>query len=1564
MNRDASDSDNDFSGKTVAGDNYRDDVSSADSLPDALPDAPKDDDVVQVSATPDNTSSSNDITTSGDNMIDLFATPAAPKKVAVTPTPAAVPKPAAVAPIPVKQFVTSDIPVKQHAPPPVATPRVSTRSPPSTYAKSVVDVDDQDATSMHPGMVDEIMGESDESVQGSDVGDVEQEPIYEDVPVSEEEAGDYAATEEEEPQYAPTEEDVMDVVEEVEEEDEPQQYEEEVEEEDDDEQQQYEEEAEEEVEEDDGDDEQQYEEEVGEGDPVDEADEYIEEDVVNEYASEDDAGPPDGPVPPPAPRIELPIQQPAGKSDLARNDLDSLVATYRQSRFFTKHHIDSYDDFINIMVPNNLGGINDQLSNIRVRITDTIDVLMTIAIDVESITYKKKYDLPHVCRTKNTTYDIELITDIEVTLSSIPAKGVEQVSETKRFSDITMGKIPLMLQSRKCALFEADTEFLTRSNECAYDRGCYFIINGGEHLVIPTINAAYNIPIYSKVDDITYTMMVRSVQDYRSPFPKMLSLTYVTTTGQMMVEATGLKKPIPIHILFRALGVTSDMDVVKKILMFENNTAYNSMLYKLLEQPDTHVYSKQTAEAYLVPHISLGKVGKALTSRQKIDMWLSRDILPGSKGVLTDKPIVLGYYISSLIRVVLGISPVTDRESYTVKRVRAVGELMSDVFRDSVNSWRKDVVFSIGSQSFDTVKHAGGKGDKADLLKDIIATIFNKNSIVNIFNSSIITRDYITSFTQEWGGRTDRITGNIKLSADRDRMSVETGQQREVSNASVGVTSGITDVVNRKTHFSHLLQLERIKLHLPASMKDPNPRKVNISQYGFIDPLNSPDGSSGILTSLALGTTLTQFLYTDDLKEYFHRSGVKFITDMDVDDTSKSIGVNHLFWNGEWIGSVTSPNTFVNKIRRLRQIGAIHPHLSVFWNILDSAIHVRTDMGRLIRYLRRNYATLKSLDNKDFFANFTTSHHMGDPNPYNNKRAVDLDLIPKGWDYREKTSIDIDIDQNGPRLVYLDCNEQQNAVTALKPSDSLSDNRTVFIETHPIMMYSYGVAVQPFPNHRASVRTTMIPQQLTSAVGMYATNYKRRYDPLGYILNQPQRPILTSAWSKELDVEDMPCGQHCIVGVASDGGLAIEDGIVLCKESVQAGLFGSTLLKSVSLLEETDTSHGNSSSKFFIAPKRVVDTTMDDEDAEESIIDKYGLPIRNSLVRKNEVLVGMVSSSLTYDSQTRGVESEFMDSSKKGGLLDGYRVDDYVIVESTINETKTRTLKLRMRKFTMAKPGNKATTTAFHANKGVIVELRPRAEMPFIGETGQQVDALISPSATITRLNSSSIFGEILLNRFCIRRGKYMESTGYTDINFYDFLEKGETPETLGEAVMYNGITGDQFPGTIFYGVSYGAVLSHFVDSKMFSADYAPVSALTRQAIGGRSSDGGLKIANMEHATLHAHALSSNMKEIVMEKTDKYRMMVDSETGSTPVYNLFSKHVSQGNEVVDYADVIEVPYSFKLFQQEINAAGMDVRLLTTLNNKYMKRKAELRMTHSSRKNRVLDTIMDLDDEDE
>jgi hypothetical protein len=177
-----------------------------------------------------------------------------------------------------------------------------------------------------------------------------------------------------------------------------------------------------------------------------------------------------------------------------------------------------------------------------------------------------------------------------------------------------------------------------------------------------------------------------------------------------------------------------------------------------------------------------------------------------------------------------------------------------------------------------------------------------------------------------------------------------------------------------------------------------------------------------------------------------------------------------------------------------------------------------------------------------------------------------------------------------------------------------------------------------------------------------------------------------------------------------------------------------------------------------------------------------------------------------------------------------------------------------------------------------------------------------------------------------------------------------------GDEIMYSGITGDQMDTKIFIGPTYYMRLKHMSQDKLNyragGTDRGPVDLRTHQPIGGRAKEGGLRIGEMERDAILGHGSAMFLQESFNRRSDQGTALICNTTGYTAVDvpdkygypglksviadgpfeytgtdadNLVN--ITPGTHSMNFSE-ITMPYGLGVTLREIEAMGIDIRLIT------------------------------------
>ena len=316
------------------------------------------------------------------------------------------------------------------------------------------------------------------------------------------------------------------------------------------------------------------------------------------------------------------------------------------------------------------------------------------------------YMFPNDARLRNMTYGITLHYDVDVDF-------LYYVNEEKREHSLTipkvfLGRFPIMLQSNLCVLNNMNKEVRFNMGECRNDYGGYFIIDGKEKVIISQEKFADNM-LYirkNKDDDIySHSAEIRSVSEdtskpIRTTAVKIVAPSPSLSNNQIVVVVPNVKKPVPLFILMRALGVVSDKDIISTCLLSDlnDNTENLNNEYIDLFIPSVHdankFFNQQTALEFIAELTKRGTVSSVIEI-------LSDYFLPhvGELNFL-EKAYFLGYMVNRLLKVYKKEEKPTDRDNFQFKRVELSGSLIYDLFREYYLIQKKDITRKIDEEYY------------------------------------------------------------------------------------------------------------------------------------------------------------------------------------------------------------------------------------------------------------------------------------------------------------------------------------------------------------------------------------------------------------------------------------------------------------------------------------------------------------------------------------------------------------------------------------------------------------------------------------------------------------------------------------------------------------------------------------------------------------------------------------------------------------------------------------------------------------------------------------------------
>ena len=214
-----------------------------------------------------------------------------------------------------------------------------------------------------------------------------------------------------------------------------------------------------------------------------------------------------------------------------------------------------------------------------------------------------------------------------------------------------------------------------------------------------------------------------------------------------------------------------------------------------------------------------------------------------------------------------------------------------------------------------------------------------------------------------------------------------------------------------------------------------------------------------------------------------------------------------------------------------------------------------------------------------------------------------------------------------------------------------------------------------------------------------------------------------------------------------------------------------------------------------------------------------------------------------------------------------------------------------------------------HGNKGVISQLRPVEDMPYL-EDGTPMDIVLNPLGVASRMN----LGQILETHLGLAAGRLgfravvPNFVGATEDQIKEVLKEANVPED-GKLTLYDGLTGQPFRDRITVGYIYVMKLVHLVEDKIHMRSTGPYSLITQQPLGGKAQLGGQRFGEMEVWALEGYGAAHSLQEMLTIKSDDV-------IGRSAAF----ESIIRGQEIKKP----NVPASFNVLINELKSLGLNV----------------------------------------
>ena len=401
----------------------------------------------------------------------------------------------------------------------------------------------------------------------------------------------------------------------------------------------------------------------------------------------------------------------------------------------------------------------------------------------------------------------------------------------------------------------------------------------------------------------------------------------------------------------------------------------------------------------------------------------------------------------------------------------------------------------------------------------------------------------------------------------------------------------------------------------------------------------------------------------------------------------------------------------------------------------------------------------------------------------------------------------------------------------------------------------------------------------------------------------------------------VPHGSQVILAICTYGGYNQEDSLSINKSAIQRGLFNTIFFRTYQTDENINKTHNSEK----ICKPNVVDTKLMAPADSYRYLENNGIARIGSFVQGGDTIIGKTVTTKSKYSNAKNIDASVMLRKTEKGIVDRIIPNEQEPI--SINADGNKLVKVRVVDYREPILADKFASR--HAQKGTVGMIYNEVDMPFTGD-GIIPDFIMNPHAIPSRMTVGQIL-ETLLGKVGSVIGKEMDATTFSKIDtqtLFGYLREYGFDEQC-EEVMYNGMTGLKMNSTIFIGPTYYQRLKHMVEDKIHSRISGQVHMTTRQPTEGRSRDGGLRLGEMERDAMLAHGAVQFLKERFMDASDIFKIYVSKTEQSMVVANPDENIYIYGGKNIPKDDVVEIqlPYAMKLLLHEMNAMGIDARII-------------------------------------
>ncbi len=1075
---------------------------------------------------------------------------------------------------------------------------------------------------------------------------------------------------------------------------------------------------------------------------------------------------------------------------------------------------------------------------------------MNVTVDSIRVAKPVKYDsstgqtmplFPNEALLTDVTYNSGVYVDVIMLAKAFHKNGTIS-TEKLSIPNTMVCKLPTMVNSKLCNMYNRSSESLIQLQEDPSDMGGYFPIKGNQYLVINTESMKYNesrefVNDY-KGEICRADIISKSGDAFENSYNLVLKLL---TNNSIVINMSmaGFKDiDIPFFVFFRALGVLSGKDICKYIMysvdaedpliqqmdnilkkaLFNDYPDINNVLkYEIMRRASTtNVSSSVNSMVNQDDVLRLltrcikyydsykNKLKTSSEKQSEDDLNIERFLMSRLLQIIdlkflphigigpfsrNKKAAYLGHMIHRMLLVHLDVLNPTDRDSYKNKRINDAGMSLSRAFKTQFNF-----------MFVQRLKRQFQKDFKNNSFADINLQSLYKNAVkpeelTKAMQNSIVSGDKTLTV--------NKLTFKNRLSSQ---------QLHHKNKLNVLTTMKSIDTPNKSNSAK-------------SSERAITLRQVHPTGTGYICGITSADTGVkvGMSKQLSVSADITAAASSEVLKHIVLEDEQLITIESlfkDMTRISKQ-NLHKVLINGDWVGCVQDFNKFLQKYRTKRRVGEIHYLTTVSHHITSNEIQLWVDSGRLVRPLLIAY------------------NNMSEPGYTHDKFKQWIDIDKTHLARIKAGEMDMEDLVREGIVEFISPEEQENAYIAFEYDHFKKHmNDPLHRFTHvdiPQGIIGLVALTSVFANHNPPARICFQTNQSKQTNSWPLKNWCHTAHKDLYVQVYVEDPLVSTMAYEKIP----PMGTNAIVAINTYTGYNQEDSLIVNKSSVDRGMFDAIHMTFDKIECEQ--------SEIICKPDPATTADIKSYTNYEKLVN--GIIPEGTFVEEGDCLVGKIAKLPKNDIKDPNViytDRSMVYKKKEPAYI-------WKVIQAPNNEEKD-IVKIVFKTFREIEIGCKFSNRS--GQKGITGFLYNESDM-LTTSNGITPDLIFNPLSLMTRMTTGVIF-EQMLAKLSGHTGASAEATMFKKIdtdNIASMLEHYGF-NSNGTERLFNGMTGQYLDYEIFIGPSYYQTLQKYTIDTIASNSWSPTDALTRLALQGKSIGGGIKLGSMETSCLSVSSIN------------------------------------------------------------------------------------------------------------